>query len=78
MNGYSAVNLVESITILSIFKVLLTTLLVVYLIFAYLMMMQVRSMTRAVSLKDDFVMRVLSMGHFVFAALVLLTTIVVL
>lgn len=72
------ITLAESISILSIFKVLIITLLVVYAMFAVLMLIQVGSMTRAVNLKDDYLMKLLSVGHLVFALLVLIISIVVL
>lgn len=73
-----AITLVQSITLLSVVKVLVVVLLVVYLAFAYLMMRQIGSMTRAVNLKDDYVISVLGVGHFIFAALVLFIAIIVL
>jgi len=71
-------NFVESITLLNVVKLMLVVLLVVYTIFAYLMMVQVRSMRRAVRTKDDQILRALGIAHFVFACLVLFIAIVVL
>lgn len=72
------ITLAESITILSVFKVLIIMLMFVYLIFAFLIMKQVRSMTRAVNLKDDFIIRILGIGHFAITVLVLLLSLIVL
>ena len=74
----SAIQIIESITMILVLKVLITTLLLVYVIFAFLMMKQVSAMTRAVTMKDDFVVRGLSLIHFVFAVLVLLLALVIL
>lgn len=70
--------ILESITLLSITKVLLVVLLLVYVIFALLMMKQVAAMTRAVTMKDDFVIRVLGVLNFVFAVLVFLIALLIL
>lgn len=70
--------LLESITLLSITKVLVVILLLVYVIFALLMMKQVAAMTKAVTMKDDFVIRILGVLNFVFAVLVFLIAILIL
>jgi hypothetical protein len=61
------ITLVQSVTLLDIFKVMILLLLAVYTIFALLMMKQVGAMTRAVMMKDDAVIRILGIIHFVFA-----------
>lgn len=71
-------TVLESITFLLIIKVLVVVLLIVYSIFAFLMMKQIGAMTRAVSMKDDFIIRVLGILHFAFAALTLLLAIIML
>ncbi len=71
-------TLLESITFLLIIKLLVVVLLVVYTIFAFLMMKQISAMTRAVSMKDDFVIRMLGGLHFAFAVLTLLLAIMML
>ena len=68
----------ENITLLSIVKVLLLTLLLVYAVFAMLMMRQIGSMTRAVTIKDDVVIRTLGLVHFASAVLVLVAAFVLL
>lgn len=73
-----AIQLLESITLLLVLKVLIVALLLVYNIFAFLMMKQVSAMTRAISMKDDFIIRALSLLHFVFAVLVLIFALVIL
>ncbi len=70
--------ILESITLLSITKVLIVILLLVYVIFALLMMKQVSAMTRAVTMKDDFVIRILGVLNFVFAVLVFLIALFIL
>lgn len=72
------ITILESITLLSIVKLLILILLAVYNIFAYLMMRQIKAMTRAVIVKDDYVIRILGVGHFVFAVLVLFIAAIVL
>lgn len=71
-------TVLESITILSIVKVLIVTLMVVYSIFAFLMMQQIGAMTRAITMRDDFIMRLLGIIHFAFALLVLVVAITLL
>jgi hypothetical protein len=70
--------ILESITLLSITKVLIVILLLVYVIFALLMMKQVSAMTKAVTMKDDFVIRILGVLNFVFAVLVFLIALFIL
>jgi hypothetical protein len=70
--------ILESITLLSITKVLIVVLLLVYVVFALLMMKQVAAMTKAVTMKDDFVIRVLGVLNFVFAVLVFLIALFIL
>lgn len=67
-----------AITFLGIVKWMVVLGLVVYNIFGYLMMRQVKIMTRAVSMKDDYVIRVLAIAHEVVAVLVLLLSIMLL
>lgn len=70
--------ILESITLLSITKVLIVILLLVYVVFALLMMKQVSAMTKAVTMKDDFVIRVLGVLNFVFAVIVFLIALFIL
>lgn len=70
--------ILESITLLSITKVLIVVLLLVYVVFALLMMKQVSAMTKAVTMKDDFVIRILGVLNFVFAVLVFLIALFIL
>lgn len=58
------------ITILLIVKVMLATLLFVYVVFAMLMMRQIVAMTRAVAMQDDFIIRIIGILHFVMALIV--------
>lgn len=71
-------TIVESITLLLIVKLLVVVLLIVYNIFAFLMMKQIGAMTRAVSMKDDYVIRILGICHFAFSILVFLLAVVIL
>ena len=66
------------ITILLIFKILIVILLLVYVIFAGLMMVQIKAMTKAVSMKDDLIIRWIGILHFGFAILVLLMAVFIL
>lgn len=66
------------ITILLIFKVLIILLLLVYMVFAGLMMMQIKAMTKAITMKDDYIIRGLGILNFGFAILVLLMAIFIL
>lgn len=71
-------TVLESITLLSIVKLLIVTLMVVYSIFAFLMMQQIGAMTRAVSMRGDFAIRILGIIHFAFALLVMVIAITLL
>lgn len=71
-------SLVQSITFLGILKLLLVILLTVYSVFALLMMKQVSAMTKAIAIRDDFVIRVLGVLNFCFAIFVLLMAVFVL
>jgi len=78
MAGQSKMNiftLIGSITFLSVVKVMLVTLLIVYAVFAMLMMRQVAAMTKAVTMRDDYVIRILGVLNFGFAVFVLLLAI---
>lgn len=65
-------SIIQSITYLGIVKFLLVTLIAVYAVFALLMMKQVGAMTKAVTMRDDFVIRILGILNFAFAIIVLL------
>lgn len=71
-------NTIQSITFLDIVKFLIVVLLLVYSIFALLMMKQVSAMTKAVTMRDDFVIRLLGILNFVFAIVVLMLAIFIL
>lgn len=72
------ITILESITLLGIAKVLIVILLLVYVVFALLMMKQITAMTKAVTMKDDFVIRILGMLNFGFAVFVLLIALFIL
>lgn len=71
-------DIIQSITMLSIVKFLVVTLLAVYALFALLMMKQVSAMTRAVQMKDDYVIRTLGIINLGFAVLVLIMSFLIL
>lgn len=77
-NNMNIITILQSVTLLSLVKVLILILLGVYGTFAFLMMRQIRAMTRAVVLKDDLIIQILGIGHFVAAVLILFIAIVVL
>lgn len=68
-------TLIGSITALDIVKFMVVTLLIVYSVFALLMMRQVAAMTKAVSMRDDYIIRILGVLNFGFAILVLIMAI---
>ena len=72
------ITLFSSITFLSVVKFLLVVLLLVYSVFALLMMKQVSAMTKAVTMRDDFVIRILGILNFTFAIVVFLMAIFIL
>ncbi|MFZ2199391.1 MAG: DUF5657 family protein [Microgenomates group bacterium] len=72
------ITILQSITILSITKVMIVVLLLVYVVFALLMMRQITAMTKAVTMKDDYIIRILGVLNFVFAVLVFLIALFIL
>lgn len=68
----------NSITLLSVVKLLMVLLLIVYTIFAYLMMIQAKAMTKAIVMRDDYVIRILAVAHLVMAGLVLFIALTIL
>ena len=71
-------SFVEGLTILSFVRFLLTLLLLVYAVFAGLMMKQIGAMTKVVTMKDDFVIRAIGAVHFGLSVVVLLMAIFIL
>lgn len=71
------INPFEWINLLLIVKGMLVILLSVYTLFAYLMMRQIKAMTKAVQMQDDYIIRALGMIHFGFALVVLVISLVV-
>lgn len=71
-------TIIQSITFLGIFKLLLVILLLVYVVFALLMMKQVSAMTKAIAMRDDFFIRVLGVLNFCFAIFVFLLAVIIL
>lgn len=72
------IGAMEGITILSVVKLMIVTLVLVYCVFAMLMMRQVAAMTKAVTMRDDFIIRALGVLNFGFAVLVLLAAMLIL
>lgn len=72
------ITIFQAITFLGILKVLLVLLLLVYSIFALLMMKQVSAMTKAIAMRDDFIIRVLGVINFCFAIVVFLMALLLL
>ncbi len=71
-------EIMQSITFLGVVKFLLVVLLMVYAVFALLMMRQVAAMTKAVTMRDDFIIRLLGIAHFGFAMIVLVVALIML
>lgn len=74
----SALEIINSITMLDIVKVMIIVLVVVYNVFAFLMLKMASSMTRSVQIKDGVIVNTLALAHFIFAVIVLILSIVVL
>lgn len=72
------ITVIQSITVLKVVKVMMIILLLVYGVFAGLMMSQIKAMTKAISMKDDFVIRGLGVAHFALAILVFLMALFIL
>ncbi|EKD80331.1 MAG: hypothetical protein ACD_40C00133G0001 [uncultured bacterium] len=70
------IGILQSITLLGVVKVMMGILLLVYAIFALLMMRQIAAMTRAVAMKDDLVIRMMGVFHFGFAIVVLVMAVI--
>ena len=61
----------DAFSLVLLVRVLIIILLIVYSVFALLMMRQISAMTKAVQMQDDFLIRGLGVMHFVFAVVVL-------
>lgn len=68
----------DNFTILTLVKLLVVVLLGVYGIFAGLMAIQIRAMTKAITMKDDFIIQMLGFLHLLFAVLVFLMAVFIL
>ena len=68
----------ENFSFIGVFKLLLVVLLIVYGLFAYMMMRQIGVMSRAIRMKDEYIVKVLGVAHFAFALLVLVVSVLVL
>lgn len=68
----------ETFSLLTLVKILIVVLLTVYMVFAGLMSLQIRAMTRAIVMKDDFLIIVLGLLHFAWAILVFLMAVFIL
>ena len=68
-------SLFDGFTIFTLVKILIVLLLGIYSIVAGLMVTQIKSMNRAVVIKDGFIMNALGLLHFGFAILVFLMAI---
>lgn len=74
----TGLQILESITILSVVKWLVVVLLLVYVVFSFLMMRMIASMTRAVTIRDEYIIKILGSAHFAIAVVVLILAIFVL
>lgn len=63
-------EILNTFNVMLFVKLLLVVLLTVYLAFAYLMMKKIATMTKAVQMQDDYIIRGLGMFHFGFALFV--------
>lgn len=68
----------DNFTILTLVKLLTVLLLAVYGVFAGLMALQIRAMTKAITMKDDYVIQILGVLHLVFAIIVFLLAVFIL
>ena len=68
----------DNFTILTLVKLLVVVLLGVYGVFAGLMALQIRAMTKAITMKDDFIIQILGLLHLIFAILVFLMAVFIL
>lgn len=68
----------DNFTILTLVKLLVVVLLGVYGIFAGLMALQIKSMTKAITMKDDFLIQILGFLHLFFAIMVFLMAVFIL
>lgn len=68
----------DNFTILTLVKLLVVVLLGIYGIFAGLMALQIKAMTKAITMKDDFIIQILGYVHLFFAVLVFLMAVFIL
>lgn len=69
---------IEDLSIFDFVKVLIVVGVVVYVFFSYLMLRQVKLMNRVISVRDEYLLKILGTAHFAFAILVLFITLITL
>lgn len=72
-----AFAIIDSFNFSLVVKLMFVVLLLVYSLFAMLMMRQISSLTKAVQMKDDYIIRGLGILHFGFAMIVLVIALLV-
>lgn len=72
------INILLNISVWGVAKIIVIIALLIYLIFAFVMIKQVSLMTRVVSAEWDFTIRVVTWVHFFFALFIMILSIVIL
>lgn len=78
MDSVDLLRLFEEITLLSLVKLVFVVGILVYTVFAFLMLRQIQVMSRVVMMKYDYVIKIIGVAHSVFALMVLLVALVIL
>lgn len=78
MDSVDLLRLLEKITLLSLVKLVFVVGILVYTVFAFLMLRQIQVMSRVVMMKYDYVIKIIGVAHSVFALMVLLVALVIL
>lgn len=69
--------IIDGFSLLLVLKVMIIIGMLVYVVFAFFMARQIVVMGRAITMKDDYIIRILGIAHFVFASLVLFVALLV-
>lgn len=78
MSPNELVRIAENFSVLGLVKVVLIIGIAVYVFFSFLMMKQIGLMSKAVRMRDDYVVKILGTAHFVFSILVLFVAFLIL
>lgn len=78
MNVDNWLRMIDDFSLLGLVKIMVIVGISLYVFFAYLMVKQISLLSKAIKMRDDYVLKILGMAHFVYAILVLFLAFVIL